>query len=326
MSPPQTPPEELAWLLDNTPDGLIVVDASGIVRWANPAAGGLYQRSADRLIGEPFGLPHLAGVQDVDLVLPDGHLRTVELRSVPTTWAGEDVSVIALRDATEQRRREAELGAALVDSGDLTAELAHELSTPLAVVGMFADTLDARWDDLGDDTRRDLIRRIGRQSRRLQQILHRLLLTRHADTETVVEPVALWEVALAHLPDLGIPSVEVDCPPDLRVLADPAHVDEIVVNLVENADKYGAPPITVRARRRGDRVELAVCDQGPGVPESFVPRLFDRYARAEDTRHGPGLGLGLDLVARLAHESGGEVRYEPNHPQGACFVVTFPAA
>ena len=288
MSPRRTSQEELAWLLENTPDGLIVVDAGGIVQWANPAAGTLYRQSPEGLVGEPFGLPHLAGVQDVDLVLPDGHLRTVELRAVPTTWDGEDVSVIALRDATEQRRREAELGAALVDTGDLTAELAHELGTPVAVISMFADALDARWDDLADDTRRDLIRRIGRQSRRLQRILHRLLLTRVV--EAAAEPVAVWEVALAHLPDLGIPSVEVDCPHDLRVLADPAHVDEIVVNLVENADKYGAPPITVRARLRGDRVELSVCDQGPGVPESFVPRLFDRYARAEDTRHGPGPG------------------------------------
>ena len=327
MSPHRSPPEDLAGLLSSTPDGLIVVDTSGVVRWANRAAGRLYQRAPDRLVGEPFGLPHVVGVQDVDLVRPDGSLRTVELRATRTAWAGEDVWVIALRDATEQRRRVAELSAALAESGDLTGELAHELGTPLAIMAGFADTLDARWDQLADRDRRDLVRRVGLQARRLQRMLHRILLARSAGNEAVVEPVALWEVALAHLPDLGIASVEIDCPRDLRVLADPAHVDEIVLNLVENADKYGAPPITVSARRRGDMVELAVCDHGDGVPESFVPRLFDRYARAEETRQSrPGTGLGLELVARLAHESGGEVRYERHEPHGACFLVTLPAA
>jgi signal transduction histidine kinase len=110
-------------------------------------------------------------------------------------------------------------------------------------------------------------------------------------------------------------------------MADPGHVDEIVVNLVENADKYGAPPITVDARRRDDVVELKVCDHGPGVPAEFVPQLFERYSRADATlRHRSGSGLGLYLVDKLARASGGNVRYEPNDPHGACFIVTLPAA
>jgi signal transduction histidine kinase len=111
------------------------------------------------------------------------------------------------------------------------------------------------------------------------------------------------------------------------VRADPAYLDEIVVNLVENADKYGAPPITVSAHQAGDVVELTVSDHGPGVPEDFVPRLFERYTRADDTPDHPrGSGLGLYLVDKLARACGGSVRYEPNHPHGARFIVTLPAA
>jgi hypothetical protein len=107
------------------------------------------------------------------------------------------------------------------------------------------------------------------------------------------EPVELWEVALSHLPDLGVSSVHIDCPRDLRVLADPAYLDEIVVNLVENADKYGAPPITVSARQVGEVVELTVSDCGSGVPEGFTSRLFERYSRADETlRHRSGTGSG----------------------------------
>jgi signal transduction histidine kinase len=330
MSSGPTSVELLAKLLTSTPDGLLVVDAVGTVRYANPAAHELFQRANGTLIGEPFGLPHVAGVRDIELVLKDGSLRTVEMRAVSTTWGGERVWVLALRDATEERRREQELQMSLVASSELTSELTHELSTPLAVIIGFADTLERRWDDLSEPERRDLMHRIGVHARRLHRMLRRMLLasmTTVPSAGPVSEPVELWEVALAHLPDLGLSSVHIDCPQDLRVLADPGYVDEIVVNLVENANKYGAPPITIDAHRDGDVVELRVCDQGRGVPETFVPRLFERYSRAAETlRHRRGSGLGLYLVDKLARASGGSVRYEPNEPHGACFIVTLPAA
>jgi signal transduction histidine kinase len=327
MSSRSTSVELLAKLLTSTPDGLLVVDTGGIVRYANPAAEELFQRAPGTLSGEPFGLPHVAGLRDIELMLSDGTLRTVEMRAITTAWGGEQVWVLALRDATEQRRREQELQGALMASSELTSELTHELNTPLAVIIGFADTLERRWDDLPDAQRRDLVNRIGAHARRVHRMLRRMLLAGTASPlPSHSEPVGLWEVALSHLPDLGVASTHIDCPRDLRVRADPTYLDEIVVNLVENADKYGAPPITVSARREGDVVELTVSDHGPGVSEDFVPRLFDRYSRADDTsRHRGGSGLGLYLVDKLARASGGSVRYEANHPEGSRFIVTLPA-
>jgi signal transduction histidine kinase len=329
MSARSTSAELLAKLLTSTPDGLLVVDASGIVRYANPAAEELFQRASGSLVGEPFGLPHVAGLRDIELVLDDGTLRTVEMRAVTTTWGDEPVWVLALRDATEERHREQELQAALLASSELTSELTHELSTPLAVIIGFADTLERRWEDLADPQRRDLVHRIGVHARRVHRMLRRMLLagTPASPLSIHPEPVELWEVALSHLPDLGVSSVHVDCPRDLRVLADPAYLDEIVVNLVENADKYGAPPITVSARRVAEVVELTVSDRGSGVPEGFASRLFERYSRADETlRRQSGSGLGLYLVDKLARACGGSVRYEPNEPRGSRFIVTLPGA
>jgi signal transduction histidine kinase len=329
MSSRPTSAELLAKLLTSTPDGLLVVDADGIVRYANPAAEELFQRASGSLTGEPFGLPHVAGLRDIELVLDDGSLRTVEMRAVTTTWVTEAVWVLALRDSTEERRREQELQAALLASNELTSELTHELSTPLAVIIGFADTLERRWDDLADPQRRHLVHRIGVHARRVHRMLRRMLLagTPTSPVSAHPEPVELWEVALSHLPDLGVSAVRIDCPRDLRVLADAAYLDEIVVNLVENADKYGAPPITVSARRVGDVVELTVSDCGSGVPDGFTARLFERYTRADETlRHRSGSGLGLYLVDKLARACGGAVRYEPNDPQGSRFIVTLPAA
>jgi signal transduction histidine kinase len=321
--------ELLAKLLTSTPDGLLLVDTHGVVRYANPAAETLFERHPGTLAGQHFGLPHVDGIREVELVR-GGDLRTVEMRSIETTWEGEPVWVIALRDTTEQRLSEQQLQTRLQASSELTHELAHELGTTLAVIIGFADTYERHWEQLTDDQRRELFHRVGVHGRRIQRMLRRMLLadtTQPRPAGPHTQPVELWEVALSHLPDLGVPSVQIDCPPDLRVQADPAYLDEIVVNLVENADKYGAPPVIVRARQVGDVVELTVVDHGPGVPADFVPRLFERYTRPDDTPHHlRGTGLGLYLVDKLARALGGSVRYEPNDPHGSRFVVTLPGA
>lgn len=324
MSTDLTPTELLAKLLTSTPDGLLLVDTDGIIQYANPAADTMFQRVRSALVGQPFGVPHVAGIRDIELVRDDGSLRTVEMRPVETTWQGEPVWVIALRDATEQRHREQQLQTQLQTGSEHTGEVIHELGTTLGVIIGFADTIDRNWDQLTEDQRRDFSHRIGVHARRVQRMFLRL----RADTTEPgphPEAVELWQVALSHLPDLGVPSVDIDCPRDLRVQADPTYLDEIVVNLVENAGKYGAPPITVSAHQTGDVVVLTVSDHGPGVPAAFVPRLFDRYSRAGTTRDN-GSGLGLHLVDKFARACGGTVRYEPNDPTGSRFIVTLPAA
>ena len=328
MSTEPTSAELLTKLLTSTPDGLLLVDTDGVVQYANPAAERMFERTVGSLSGQPFGLPHTAGVRDIELVRDDGSLRTVEMRPIETTWEGEPVWVVALRDTTEQHQSEQQLQTQLRASTDLTHELAHELGTTLAVIIGFADTVDRHWERLTDEQRRDLFHRIGVHARRIQRMLRRMLLADSTQSRSgpLTQPVELWEVALSHLPDLGVSAVHIDCPRDLRVQADPAYLDEIVINLVENAGKYGAPPITVSAHQAGEVVELAVADHGPGVAEDFVPRLFERYSRPTDTSdHPSGSGLGLYLVDKLAHALGGSVRYEPNEPNGSRFIVTLPA-
>jgi len=90
----------------------------------------------------------------------------------------------------------------------------------------------------------------------------------------------------------------------------------MIRNLLENAKRHGAPPVTVTVNRIGDSVELAVCDGGPGVPEVHRDRIFEPfYAGAR------GAGLGLSIVRQVARRHGGEARCVGN-----CFVVTLPAA
>jgi len=106
----------------------------------------------------------------------------------------------------------------------------------------------------------------------------------------------------------------------------PYHVHQIISNLLTNSAKYGQPPVILECAPVGDGVELRVRDQGPGVDPEFVPRMFERFSQASsgDTRTSAGFGLGLSITRDLAVANGGDLRYEPNLPTGACFIVRFP--
>ena len=98
----------------------------------------------------------------------------------------------------------------------------------------------------------------------------------------------------------------------------------MIRNLLENAKRHGAPPIQVRLSRIGNRVEMAVCDHGPGVPEAERERVFDPFYRRTGTKEITGAGLGLALVRQIARRHGGEARCAPQSGRGSCFTVVLP--
>ena len=115
---------------------------------------------------------------------------------------------------------------------------------------------------------------------------------------------------------------------DLTAYADAVHVRQVVANLLSNARRYGEGPLELEAVAVDGHVEITLRDHGEGVPEDFVPHLFDRFARASSgiaTTVG-GTGFGLYIVQRLALANDGAVSYAPVEPHGAAFTVTFPCA
>jgi signal transduction histidine kinase len=114
--------------------------------------------------------------------------------------------------------------------------------------------------------------------------------------------------------------VTVDIDAGLMIWVDPERFEQIVVNLVANALRYGQPPVTVRTAADGPVARVEVQDHGAGVPEEVRARLFTRFGVG-----GPdGTGLGLWIVRQLAEAHGGAASYHPAGP-GARFVVTFAA-
>ena len=207
------------------------------------------------------------------------------------------------------------------------ATTAHEIRNPVTVLVGIADTLRDRGDELTDELRHRLRASVVRQARLLDSMTADLLTAAQAHRGTLRVDLDVVEVkgVLAAVLDEQIDEVAVDVAEPLRVLADPLRLEQMVTNLLTNARKYGAPPISVAARRLGQEVVIEVLDRGPGVAEEFEPTMFDEYTRAgENTARGTG--LGLFVVRSLAEAQGGSVAYERRPEGGAIFRVCLRVA
>ena len=241
---------------------------------------------------------------------------------------------VALRRA-EVTERERATAAELAASNDAMREFvavaSHDLRTPLAVVKGYAELLVTAGAAMPDADRERHLRTIARQADHLSSIVEDLLTVSRLDAGRLdpepvpVDLVRLVPLVVDELGGCGTVDVDVDVADGLVACADIDHVTRIVRNLVENACRYGDGRVVVSGREDGDGVVLRVRDHGAGVPEAFVPRLFDRFARADAAkqRAKEGTGLGLSIVRGLAQTAGGDAWYEPTEA-GACFAVRLP--
>jgi signal transduction histidine kinase len=235
------------------------------------------------------------------------------------------------RAASELRQANEELRAADEMKSHFVAVASHELRTPLTSILGFATTLLRFWHRLSDEQRRGQVGIIEEQAQRLARLVDDLLTL--SRIEAGVLETRPDRVELAPAVDHAVGSfpgwegvVEVSVAPGLSVHADPDHVQQIVVNYLSNAMRYGAPPFELDARQSDRWVDLTVRDAGGGVPETFRSRLFEAFAQAPSAHGAGGTGLGLSIVRGLAEAQGGRAWFEPNEPRGACFAVRLPRA
>jgi len=203
----------------------------------------------------------------------------------------------------------------------------HELRTPLTVVLAAAQTGRQPTSLIETSELFDIIER---NAKNLASLVEELLIAARLERgEAAAEPV---QVDLADLVrtvarDFGVTDrpveVEVEVDEGLSTMSDPDAIRRILVNLLDNAHKYGAAPIHVTLEPGEDCVVLSVSDAGPGLPVEERERLFERFYRA-DTTGKPGLGLGLPIVRGLAAACGGHVWAEDAPGGGAIFRVALP--
>ena len=247
-------------------------------------------------------------------------------------------AAVLLLQAWSDARRRAAARHADAHAAAFLAVLGHELRTPLTVIKGFIDTLAQRWDALGDDQRRDLVDRLPQQSRRLNRVVDRLLLAANLQAgvspPVSVAPIAvgqaLEQVASTYRTLAPLHEFVVDAPGDVIVRGDAKTVPQILDQLVDNAVKYSPEGGVVRlsARRVRGRVEIAIDDQGVGLPRD-LDAIFDAFTQGEEVdgrvHDEGGVGVGLYIVRTLCKQLGGSVRAE-RRSRGARFVVTLHAS
>ncbi len=226
-----------------------------------------------------------------------------------------------------------ELQAANLVKDDFLSMTNHELRTPLTTILGYASMLEKRWDVLPEERKRQSVRWIDSQGRRLLALVEDLLTVSSAQAgalHLVLGPVDVAVAADEAIEQNGQAAVGVinACPPGLVVRADPDRLVQILINYVSNALKYGRPPVVIAATAVAGNAEIRVCDEGDGVAAEFVPRLFDRFTQASQglLRTSEGTGLGLAIVEQLARAQGGKAWYERNEPSGSRFCVRLPLA
>ena len=269
----------------------------------------------------------------------DGTVVPVEVTTVPLPDAGGHATLTLVRDLSERLRAETALAASneqLQEANrlkdDLVATLSHDLRQPLSTTIGFAELLLDDWQELPEADKRQYLTRIQKAGRWANDLLEDILTMAQLDagaptprTTRVHVPTLVADV----LDRSGHDGSTVDTTgvQDLTVLVDRGHLEQVLTNLVSNAVKYGATPVRLVARRRGELVALDVVDAGAGVPESFVPHLFDRFARATTgvAVDKKGTGLGLYIARALANANGGNLTYQPAAGGGARFTLTLNA-
>jgi two-component system sensor histidine kinase KdpD len=245
---------------------------------------------------------------------------------------GSAVERLQLADATRvaQLRMEAEqLRNALLSS------VSHDLRTPLGVVTGATSTLLEQGGSLDEGTRRDLLQTAHEESLRLSRLVRNLLdMTRlqagalkvQKDLQPLEEVVG---TALNRLEDRlrGRP-VTTELPEDLPLVPiDSVLIDQVLVNLLENAIKYtpAGSALDISARARDREVEVEVADRGPGVPRAYAESVFDKFYRMRE-REGGGAGLGLAICRGIVQAHGGRIWVEERAGGGASFRFTLPLA
>ena len=327
----------LGSVLESMSQGVVALDIRRRVTLMNEAATELLALPCAP-VGAAF-IDHVRVPALVELIQPPFRAGTGEVQmptgvrliaQVAPTRSG-DGAMLLLQDVTSMRRLE-------TIRRDFVANVSHELRTPVSIIRANAETLlsgaleDPRFAG-------KMVDAIHRNAERLTRILADLLdLSRLEAGQYRVE---LKTLAMAPAIEQAAASVETassakqiavstDVPAGLAAQADAKALDQILVNLIDNAVKYtpAGGHVWVVATSRGERVRIEVRDDGPGVAPKDRERIFERFYRVDPgrSRDMGGTGLGLSIVKHLVESLQGAIGVDPNHPAGSVFWVELRGA
>lgn len=212
--------------------------------------------------------------------------------------------------------------------------VSHDLRTPLSTISGSASALMESDSRLSAEQRNALLRSIAEESERMNELIGKLLDMSRLESPGFglsCENYPVQELVGAALnrfeSRLARHQVATNLPPDLMVRVDGALIEQVLVNLLENAVKYTPDGSTIRvsAHRDGDRIQIAVSDNGPGLPEKQLDEIFEKFTRGMPGHDRGGVGLGLAICRAIVRLHGGAIGAKNLDAGGACFWFSLPA-
>jgi two-component system phosphate regulon sensor histidine kinase PhoR len=322
-------------------EGVLVLDQQGRIQTANRAAQAMLGVD-EAAIGRPYleSIRHPGVVSALGRALEGGRPDPIEFerpresrvlvaRATPVTTTEATGAVLVLHDLTDLRRSDQV-------RRDFVANVSHELRTPLTAIRGYIEALGEEAPD--SPHRERFMAVITKQAGRMERLVRDLL--RLASLDAREEPIEnevcrLEDLVNAVVRDLS-PSigqkqqvVSIDVAPEVAtIVTDPGKLQDALRNIVENASSYSPPGsrITVSARRGEGHVDVRVEDEGPGIPDADLERVFERFYRVDKarSRESGGTGLGLSIVKHLMERLGGRVHAANRPAGGAVFTMLLP--
>ena len=233
--------------------------------------------------------------------------------------ARQTIAIVENRTIVEQQRDQ------------LVSTISHELRTPLTAIVGFTSLLTEEASAMPKEERREVLSIVASQADYMSRIVSDLIMLARGDDDLQLEisRTGLRQLVTDSIRASGVPeySVAIECEQSLEGFVDPDRIQQVVVNLLTNAARYGGPTRLIRVVKDGADLTIEVHDDGPGVPRRFEVRIWDRFERGPNRLNAtiPGSGIGLAVVEAIAVKHGGSVGLRTSEDLGgACFVVALP--
>ncbi len=350
-------------LLDLPLGVLLLVDDSGVVRYANVALErflgytprevvgrpaeelfvsasrpGVLRLLESHVPGDPTASGEFRGLRKNGSVLP---LQVVVQSAVVPGMQGSKVTGLYLRDFAEREKliealagRAAELARSNRELEQFSYIASHDLQEPLRMVGSYTQLLEQRYAAQLDDDAREFIRYAQEGAARMRQLIDALLAYSRIDTRgEPFRPVAMDQVVSVALANLRESIAEakaiVTSGPLPEVTGDPVQLGQVLQNLLGNAIKFrgpNPPHIEIRAERHGPDWVFSVHDDGIGIAPEYQDRIFVIFQRLHSREEYPGTGIGLAVCKKVVERHGGKLWVESTgRPgEGSTFRFTIP--
>lgn len=332
---------KLSTLFLHMTDGVVAFDSQGLVIHCNPAAaamlgGPIEGQSYDVLFGDLASLHSLLAMHRPDYIEAQRTSgdRELELFLAPFSDSEAQGGVLAvIHDVTVQRRNEETTRA-------FVANVSHELRTPLTNVRSYTETILEANGDLPQQLQTDFLTVILNETDRMTRIVQDLLTLSRFDSGRMEMNVTRFSFrqAVRNVYEAVTMSAQehnhtltLDLSPDIPMVdGDQQRIEQVIMNILSNAIKYTPDGgcIVIAAGRSGDgSAQVTVTDNGIGIPEQDIPRLFERFYRVDKarSRESGGTGLGLSIAMEILNLHKGQIHVESTLGRGTCVTITLPA-